>query len=81
MAAGLSVGFYVGGMLVCETTTMTTLQPGTCEEVPCIWTHPPNSPTGAVDVTVEPNDQHQYAECNNDNNDGVVKDVWCKPPS
>jgi hypothetical protein len=80
IAAGLSVGFYVGAMLACEAMTTTTLQPGQCEEVSCTWGNAPSTPGSAVDVTVEPNDHHQYAECNADNNDGTIKDVWCKPP-
>jgi hypothetical protein len=79
IAAGLSVGFFVDGTSVCETATKMTIQPGQCETVTCAWANPPHSAGGAVDVTVTPNDKHQYAECNKDNNDGVVQQVFCKP--
>ncbi|HVY45921.1 MAG TPA: VCBS repeat-containing protein, partial [Minicystis sp.] len=81
IASGLSVGFYVDGMLVCSSTTMQVLHPGECETVSCTWAGAPQTKADAVDVTVVPNDQHMYAECKKDNNDGIVKDVFCKPPA
>src|SRR5206468_3974902 len=36
--------------------------------------------TGAVDVTVVPNDGNASAECHSENNDGLVRGVFCEPP-
>jgi hypothetical protein len=79
VAAGLHVGFYVSGMLVCEEKTKTVLAPGECEDVSCVWMSPPTGAVDAVDVTVDPNDDHAYAECKAGNNEGTVKAVFCKP--
>ena len=32
-------------------------------------------------LTVTPNDKGMYAECNADNNDGILEHVFCKPLS
>jgi hypothetical protein len=79
VAQGLSVGFFVNGASVCEGHTTSTLQPGMCEDVTCTWAAPPTTQAGAVDVTVTPNDQMQYAECKKGNNDGVIQGVFCMP--
>lgn len=79
MAAGLSVGFYVEGQKVCSTTTSKPLAPEECESVSCVWSNPPVTENGAVDVTVTPNDDGAYAECKEGNNDGIISAVFCKP--
>jgi hypothetical protein len=81
MAAGLSVGFYVGAQKVCSTETMQVLAPEECETVSCLWTTPPGSEDMAVDVTVIPNDDGAYEECKDGNNEGTIFAVFCKPPS
>lgn len=79
VGAGLLVAFYVGGMKVCEATTQKPIPPEQCELVSCIWATPPSTEDMAVDVNVKPNDDGAYAECKPGNNEGIVKDVWCKP--
>ena len=79
IGAGLSVGFYVGGMKVCGAITSTALAPGTCEDVGCVWASPPQMASGAVDVDVIADDQGQYKECKGGNDHGVVLAVFCKP--
>jgi hypothetical protein len=81
IAAGLSVGFYVGDQLVCSTETSKPLAPDECETVSCTWDAPPTTPGMAVDVTVIPNDDGAYTECKAGNNEGTVLGVYCKPPS
>jgi hypothetical protein len=78
--SGVVVGFYVAGVKVCETTTTMALAPEECEAVSCVWSEPPNSSATAVDVDVVANDGGASAECHDENNDGVVKDVWCEAP-
>jgi hypothetical protein len=79
IGAGLSVGFYVGGMKVCGTTTSKTLAPDACEVVSCNWATPPTLSTNAVDVDVIANDDKAYAECKDGNDHGTVYAVFCKP--
>ncbi|AKT37185.1 FG-GAP repeat domain-containing protein [Chondromyces crocatus] len=80
IGTGLSVGFYVNGTSVCATETSQALAPGECETVSCVWSSPPVTQGAAVDVAVIPNDNHAYAECKDDNNQGVVLGVFCTPP-
>ncbi len=79
--AGIVIGFYVGADQVCQTTTMTALDPEECEQVTCLWTSPPTNQNTAVDVTVIANDGQGASECHEGNNVGVVKGVFCEPPS
>lgn len=79
--SGIVVGFYVDGNKVCETVTTDALDPEECEQVTCLWTDPPTSPTSAVDVDVVVNDGHGISECHEGNNLGVVMGVYCEPPS
>ena len=79
IGAGLSVGFYVNGMLVCSTETTVALAPDECETVSCLWATPPSTEAAAVAVTVIPNDDGAYAECKDGNNEGTVLHVFCKP--
>jgi hypothetical protein len=79
IGAGLTVGFYVNGMKVCEAKTQALLLPEQCDLVSCTWGNPPAIEDAAVDVIVKPNDDGAYAECKPGNNDGVVKGVFCKP--
>ena len=81
IAPGLSVGFYVAGELVCASQTSEVLDPDECEVVSCTWADPPTSVNDAVDVSVVPNDQGQYAECKPGNNEGTVLGVYCEPAS
>jgi hypothetical protein len=81
IAAGVSVGFYLGGELLCATETSKPLAPEECEVVSCDWASPPTSELDAVDVTAIPNDQGQYAECKAGNNEGIVAGVYCEPLS
>jgi hypothetical protein len=79
VGAGVSVGFYVGGALVCASETKATLLPEQCEIVSCKWDSPPTTEATAVNVTVVPNDDQALTECKDENNEGVVLDVFCKP--
>jgi hypothetical protein len=79
IAAGLDVGFYVSGMKVCSTTTMTALQPGACDPVSCLWASPPTMQSQAVTVDVIANDGMAYKECNTGNDHGTVVAVFCVP--
>ncbi|NUO51580.1 MAG: hypothetical protein HOV80_22215, partial [Polyangiaceae bacterium] len=54
-AAGVEVGFYVMGALVCEAATTMPLDPEECETVSCVWATPPQTQAGAVDVDVVAN--------------------------
>ncbi len=80
IAPGMAVGFYVAGNNVCSAATSTVLQPGDCEMVTCLWATPPTAANQAVDVDVVANDGGGLSECKDGNNDGVVLDVFCKPP-
>jgi hypothetical protein len=80
-AAGISVGFYVSGQLVCQTSTADVLDVEECELVSCAWTGAPASPASAVDVDVIADDGGGVTECKEGNNTGVVLDVYCEPPS
>ena len=77
VGAGVSVGFYVAGAKVCSARTTQPLDPGKCEQVSCTWATPPGAAASAVDVTVLPNDDGAIAECNGDNNAGLVVGVFC----
>ncbi|AKV00184.1 Rhs-family protein [Labilithrix luteola] len=79
IGAGLHVGFYVDGAVVCSTKTTTPLAPETCETITCMWATPPTNDAHAVDVTVFPNDDGAYAECKSGNNKALVQHVFCKP--
>jgi hypothetical protein len=81
IAAGLSVGFYVGAQKVCDAKTMETILPGECRLVSCVWSNPPQIASQKVDVTVIPNDDGSYAECKPGNNLGTIYGVFCKPPT
>jgi hypothetical protein len=79
IGAGLSVGFYVAGAKVCGTTTGAALQPGTCENVSCLWTAPPQTQAMAVNVDVIADDDGAYKECDTGNDHGIVLAVFCVP--
>jgi hypothetical protein len=79
IAAGLSVGFYLGSTKLCATTTSKVLAPEECETVSCTWGSPPSSEGQKVDITVVPNDDGAYTECKPGNNEGMVLGVFCKP--
>ena len=81
MGAGISVGFYEGSELVCQTQTTGPLQPGECESVTCTWDSPPATSADAVDITVVANDDEALTECKEGNNEGTITGVWCDPPS
>jgi hypothetical protein len=80
-AAGVVVGFYVMGMEVCQTQTTMPLDPDECETVSCVWDTPPTTASSAVDVDVVANDGGAISECKEGNNEGVILDVYCTPPS
>lgn len=77
IGSGVSVGFYVDGTKVCGTKTAGVLQVGQCETVQCTWTSPPSAGPG-VDVSVVPNDDKALQQCDSDNDEGLVKGVFCK---
>ncbi|MFO0757141.1 MAG: VCBS repeat-containing protein [Byssovorax sp.] len=79
IGAGLSVGFYLDGNLLCGAKTTKALAPDACEDVSCFWATPPPAEGQKVNVTVKPNDDGAYAECKPGNNDGTVLGVFCKP--
>ncbi|MEP7122319.1 MAG: hypothetical protein ABJE95_15465 [Byssovorax sp.] len=79
IGAGLHVGFYVGGAVVCSTRTSKALAPDECEIVGCVWATPTTSDGAAVDVTVFPDDDGSYAGCKSGNNKGSVHHVFCEP--
>lgn len=76
VGAEVSVGFYVGSIKACGAKTKGVLQPGACETVSCDWTAPPTNTPG-VDVTVVPNDDGALAQCDPNNDKGLVKAVFC----
>jgi hypothetical protein len=79
IGAGLSVGFYVNGQLVCSAKTSAPIFPNDCELVSCTWANPPATQDAAVDVVVTPNNDGAYAECKPGNNNGTILGVFCKP--
>jgi len=81
IGTGLSVGFYVGQQKVCEAKTAEAIPPGECRLVTCTWQTPPTTEAEKVDVTVIPNDDGAYAECEPGNNIGTIVGVFCKPPA
>jgi hypothetical protein len=78
VGAGVPVGFYVEGELVCEAATEGPLEPEECERVECTWSSPPTSEASAVDVDVVVNEGGDIAECKGGNNDGIVQTVYCE---
>jgi len=78
--AGVVVGFYVGGISVCETSTTQALAPDECQSVSCVWDDPPETSTQAIDVDVVANDGGAVSECKENNNAGVIQGVFCTPP-
>lgn len=79
VGAGLEVGFYLAGALVCSTKTKMPLYPDECETVLCAWEGAPGTESGAVDLIVKANDGGDVTECKDGNNEGVVLGVYCKP--
>ncbi len=77
MGAGVSVGFFNGSELVCETQTQGPLQPGECELVSCLWSDPPTSELDAVDIRVVANHDGALTECKEGNNEGTITGVYC----
>jgi hypothetical protein len=81
VGAGVVVGFYdgspeTGGASICTETTVTVLEPGTCEEVVCTWPGVGTDPPG-TDVYVVVDDDEETGECYEGNNIGVFEDVRC----
>ena len=79
VGAGIAVGFYVAETRVCGGETTKPLFPDQCEYVSCTWDSPPKTASEAVDVMVIPDDGHVTTECKEENNLGMVLDVYCKP--
>jgi hypothetical protein len=77
IGAGVSVGFYAGAQKLCGGATAGALAPGACEVVSCTWDTPPRDVGTAVDVSVVPNDDKAIAQCNTDNDRGLVRAVFC----
>ena len=77
VGAGIQVGFYDAGSLVCASETALPLQPGACELVSCAWASPPIQSQDAVDIDVYANDDQSITECKNANNHGLIHDVFC----
>jgi hypothetical protein len=77
LAAGLPVGFYVGGKSICQATTAGILPVGQCESVGCAWASPPRTQAEAVTVEVVANDQTPRAECKKGNDRGSIYGVYC----
>jgi hypothetical protein len=77
---GMSVGFYaggppeLGGVLVCETRTEDEIPPGGTELVVCDWLNPGDE---VVDVWVRADNRGVLAECEENNNDGIIPEVHC----
>lgn len=80
MGAGVSVGFYEGTELICQTKTTEPLQPGECENVTCTWDTPPKTASAAVNITVIANDDGALTECKEGNNEGTITGVYCDSP-
>lgn len=76
IGAGVSVGFYNGSNKACGAKTKGVLAPGACESVSCEWTSPPSNTPG-VDIEVRPNDDGAIAQCDPNNDKGLVKAVFC----
>ena len=81
VGAGLTVSFFDGTTLICETKTSKPLQPGECESVTCVWDSPPMGQANAKDVTVEVNTGGGVTECKEGNNKAVIEGVYCKQVS
>ena len=81
VSAGVKVGFYAGspdgGTALCTGATTTTLKVGQCETVSCMWSSPPTTAGGAVNVTVVANDGNGTPVCDDTNNLGLVESVFC----
>ncbi|MBX3191962.1 MAG: hypothetical protein KF819_33535 [Labilithrix sp.] len=77
VGSGVSVGFYVGTTKVCGAKTNAPLTVGACEIVTCTWNDAPRAPTN---VTVVPNDDNAFAQCNDTNDKGLVAGVVCTAP-
>jgi hypothetical protein len=77
VGAGVNVGFYVGGKLVCSGQTASSIAVGTCVTVGCTWATPPGVQSSAVNVNVVANDGGATPECDTTNDDGVVTNVFC----
>ena len=77
IAAGVDVGFYNGFTKVCSASTTKALKPGECEQLSCQWSSPPD--TQPVDITVQADDGSKSTECNENNNQGTIFGVHCKP--
>ncbi len=77
IGAGLPVGFYVSGVLVCTTATTQALDAAECEAVTCSWPNPPVQQSEAATVDVYANDGHAVTECNGGNDTGRIEHVYC----
>lgn len=80
VGAGVHVGFYVSGKLVCSTVSTMPISVGKCIDVGCTWATPPGSPGSAVDVDVVVDDGSAVPECDTGNDKGLVTQVYCIPP-
>lgn len=80
LAAGVPVGFYVGGSLVCSAKTPSPIDVGKCVTVSCTWANPPTTQAKAVNVDVVSDDGGSVPECDATNDKGLVEGVFCTPP-
>ncbi|NMB74445.1 MAG: hypothetical protein GYA21_04870 [Myxococcales bacterium] len=81
IAAGVSVGFYLGdpaagGTRVCAAQTQRSLAPGECETVDCTWD---GATEYGQDITVVVDDGSERSECLEENNRGIIRGAHCPP--
>jgi hypothetical protein len=79
VGAGVNVGFYVSGMLVCSAKTTMSIAIGACIPVGCTWSSPPGTMAGATNVNVVVDDGGMTPECDTGNDKGLVTNVFCTP--
>jgi hypothetical protein len=73
---GISVAFDVDGSIVCEVRTEVDIEPGTTLPVQCEWLLPETAAPVNVHVFVDYGDA--LVECEEDNNDATIADVYCE---
>jgi len=83
--SGVTVGFYVGdpamgGMRICDGSSVGDLAVGECENVQCAWPAAPTSAPG-MDIWVVADDGSVVGECRESNNVTTFRGVYCGGPS
>lgn len=81
LPAGIPITFYDAAAPVCQVATDIVIETGTCEDLTCSWPTAPQGISNAVVITVNADDNgdgtQTSTECNENNNQGVIPDVYC----